>query len=528
MLVTDTSGSMNATDVAPDRLTAAKAAATRFLDRVPDQLQTGLVAFADGPHTVLRPTQDRAQVSSTLEALQRRGRHRHRRRARQRADRARHAREEQPAGRDRAALRRRVQDRPRPGRGRAARPAPRTSRSTPSRSAPPTASSRPAARSCPSRPTPRRWPRSPRSPAAARSPPRTPTRSTRSTRRSARGSAPRRRSARSAPASPPPACCCSAARRSRRCAGAGDCRSQLHGHGELLRVADDPIEGGADALLHLQPAGATRAPTAEPCRRAAPRHSTSRGAEREARTRPSRPTSSKSPSSRRAASSANRKIGAPGGRSGGGWRRPRRSRPAARRGSATVREVPHRQATRPPGRSTGRTRPQPARAAEMEQQEARDDGVEGPVFERQRLGVAMHEHRPPGAVQRASASIPSATSTPITVAPRRPAAAAMCPGPVATSRTARSAAHPRRIEQRRGQPPRDRDEEVLVAADLPFPARGLERVEGVGVAASSTPAYASAPCPLESGSAVWSSRRRRGPGCWPPPSSCMPSAAWPR
>ncbi len=73
MLVTDTSGSMNATDVAPDRLTAAKAAATRFLDRVPDKLQTGLVAFADGPHTVLRPTQDRVQITSTIEALRAEG-----------------------------------------------------------------------------------------------------------------------------------------------------------------------------------------------------------------------------------------------------------------------------------------------------------------------------------------------------------------------------------------------------------------------------------------------------------------------
>jgi Ca-activated chloride channel homolog len=73
MLVTDTSGSMNATDVAPDRLTAAKAAASRFLDRVPDQLQTGLVAFADGPHTVIRPTQDRVQVTSTLQALRAEG-----------------------------------------------------------------------------------------------------------------------------------------------------------------------------------------------------------------------------------------------------------------------------------------------------------------------------------------------------------------------------------------------------------------------------------------------------------------------
>ena len=44
VLVTDTSGSMEATDVAPSRLGAAKAAAERFLDRVPDELQVGLVA----------------------------------------------------------------------------------------------------------------------------------------------------------------------------------------------------------------------------------------------------------------------------------------------------------------------------------------------------------------------------------------------------------------------------------------------------------------------------------------------------
>ena len=73
MLVTDTSGSMNATDVAPNRLAAAKAAAERFLEKVPDQLQAGLVAYADGPHTVLRPTQDRTQVKTTLNALQAEG-----------------------------------------------------------------------------------------------------------------------------------------------------------------------------------------------------------------------------------------------------------------------------------------------------------------------------------------------------------------------------------------------------------------------------------------------------------------------
>jgi Ca-activated chloride channel homolog len=69
ILVTDTTGSMNATDVAPDRITAAKQAATSFLDKVPKQLQTGLVAYADGPHTVLKPTQDRDQVKTALNSL---------------------------------------------------------------------------------------------------------------------------------------------------------------------------------------------------------------------------------------------------------------------------------------------------------------------------------------------------------------------------------------------------------------------------------------------------------------------------
>lgn len=69
MLVTDTSGSMNADDVAPTRLAAAQSAANRFLERVPEELQTGLVAFADGPHTVLRPTQDREAVKTTVRSL---------------------------------------------------------------------------------------------------------------------------------------------------------------------------------------------------------------------------------------------------------------------------------------------------------------------------------------------------------------------------------------------------------------------------------------------------------------------------
>jgi Ca-activated chloride channel homolog len=69
VLVTDTSGSMNATDVEPSRLAAAKAAGLSFLDRVPDELQVGLVAYSDAPHTVLRPTQERDEVRAALEGL---------------------------------------------------------------------------------------------------------------------------------------------------------------------------------------------------------------------------------------------------------------------------------------------------------------------------------------------------------------------------------------------------------------------------------------------------------------------------
>ena len=69
MLVTDTSGSMEATDVAPSRLAAAKTAADRFLDRVPDELRVGLVAYSDAPHTVLRPTDDRDAVRVAVDRL---------------------------------------------------------------------------------------------------------------------------------------------------------------------------------------------------------------------------------------------------------------------------------------------------------------------------------------------------------------------------------------------------------------------------------------------------------------------------
>jgi Ca-activated chloride channel family protein len=70
VLVTDKSGSMSATDVAPSRLEAARRAAESFLDEVPDELLVGFVGYATSTESVLEPTRDRDAVRATLGALQ--------------------------------------------------------------------------------------------------------------------------------------------------------------------------------------------------------------------------------------------------------------------------------------------------------------------------------------------------------------------------------------------------------------------------------------------------------------------------
>jgi Ca-activated chloride channel homolog len=70
VLVTDISRSMSATDVSPTRLEAARGAAENFLDKVPDQLRVGLVAFSDSAQTLQTPTTDHDAVSSALDTLQ--------------------------------------------------------------------------------------------------------------------------------------------------------------------------------------------------------------------------------------------------------------------------------------------------------------------------------------------------------------------------------------------------------------------------------------------------------------------------
>ena len=62
MLVTDHSRSMSATDVEPDRLSAAQRAARTFLNQLPDQVRVGAVAFSDTPDAVQAPSADHDQA----------------------------------------------------------------------------------------------------------------------------------------------------------------------------------------------------------------------------------------------------------------------------------------------------------------------------------------------------------------------------------------------------------------------------------------------------------------------------------
>jgi Ca-activated chloride channel homolog len=69
MLLNDVSGSMLATDVAPNRLTAARAAAQKFIDSVPKQVRVGVMAFNQTPSVLQSPTTDRAALTDALRRL---------------------------------------------------------------------------------------------------------------------------------------------------------------------------------------------------------------------------------------------------------------------------------------------------------------------------------------------------------------------------------------------------------------------------------------------------------------------------
>jgi len=69
MLVLDISGSMRSTDIAPNRLEAAKAAARAFLAAVPDQVSVGLVTFGGYATLVAPPGTDHRVIVERLEGL---------------------------------------------------------------------------------------------------------------------------------------------------------------------------------------------------------------------------------------------------------------------------------------------------------------------------------------------------------------------------------------------------------------------------------------------------------------------------
>jgi Ca-activated chloride channel family protein len=69
VLVVDVSLSMNATDVSPSRLAAARAAITRFADRSPGGVRVALVAFSDEPVVLTPPTTNRKLLQDGIEQL---------------------------------------------------------------------------------------------------------------------------------------------------------------------------------------------------------------------------------------------------------------------------------------------------------------------------------------------------------------------------------------------------------------------------------------------------------------------------
>jgi Ca-activated chloride channel homolog len=73
MLVHDTSGSMQATDVKPDRLTAARESASTLVDSLPEEFRLGVISFNTNVEQLSEPTTDRAQVQRVIDGLSVRG-----------------------------------------------------------------------------------------------------------------------------------------------------------------------------------------------------------------------------------------------------------------------------------------------------------------------------------------------------------------------------------------------------------------------------------------------------------------------
>ena len=70
MLAMDVSGSMRATDVQPDRITAAQDAAKAFIAELPRHVRVGIVAFAGSAQLAQLPTQSHEDLVKAIDSFQ--------------------------------------------------------------------------------------------------------------------------------------------------------------------------------------------------------------------------------------------------------------------------------------------------------------------------------------------------------------------------------------------------------------------------------------------------------------------------